>query len=444
MLSVLEAGLKEYVAKPDPSYHWELIDNHEIDESVQGYSLELTSQTWHGIVWKHALRVIVPMKMRDQKSNGILIIGGSRRLEKERIEKDLKRGKKVAKSVGAPVALLYDVPLQPLFGGLKEDKLLAETFTRYKDTNDETWPIIFPMVKSAVRAMDALQDFLSKVRGIKVKNFLVTGASKRGWTTWLTPVVDHRVFGIAPLVYDNLNLTRQMEYQLECWGKYSRSISAYTEKNLPQKLLKKEDPVSSLATMIDPYTFIREIKVPKLLVNGTNDPFWVIDAVNNYKDQLVGKTYLHYSPNAGHGLDKRRDEIISSIVTFFKSLDGRILMPEIEYDVLKMEQSYSLQYHSNIEPWEVSLITARSPVRDFRKSEWKELPLLEKRGRFSKTVSQIKGEYLAFYCQGVYYLDGEELVLSTPIQVLKPALVIKNDSDEETSKSGEKKEPVAR
>lgn len=38
-----------------------------------------------------------------------------------------------------------------------------------------------------------------------VEKFLVSGASKRGWTAWLVGGVDDRVVAIAPIVMDMLN-----------------------------------------------------------------------------------------------------------------------------------------------------------------------------------------------------------------------------------------------
>src|SRR5438093_4658446 len=108
----------------------------------------------------------------------------------------------LARKTRAPVAFLYHIPNQPLLDGKKEDALIAETFVRYLKTKDGAWPLLFPMVKSLVRAMDALQDFCKKELGLEIRRFIVSGASKRGWTTWLTGAVDPRVEAIVPVVID--------------------------------------------------------------------------------------------------------------------------------------------------------------------------------------------------------------------------------------------------
>ena len=44
---------------------------------------------------------------------------------------------------------------------------------------------------------------------------VVTGGSRRGWTTWLTAVADPQVAGIAPILIDMQNLREQLKHQLD-------------------------------------------------------------------------------------------------------------------------------------------------------------------------------------------------------------------------------------
>src|SRR5262249_13227942 len=158
---------------------------------------------------------------------------------------------------------LHQVPNQPLLGDKKEDALIAETFVRYLETKDENWPLLFPMVKSAVRAMDAVEEWSKKEGRPEVKRFVVSGASKRGWTTWLTGAVDKRVAAIAPMVIVTLNMRAQNPHQLEIWGRYSEQIEDYVSRGLTERL---ETPDGlKLWKMIDPYTYRDRFTMPKML-----------------------------------------------------------------------------------------------------------------------------------------------------------------------------------
>jgi len=218
--------LIEYVTKKADSFSWKLTDTKKTDAGTI-YDLDLVSQTWHDIKWEHKVQVFVHRDAKPQATMVLWNTGGTPNLLSGVL------GLQIAERVKAPVAFLYGVPKQPLFGGKREDALIAETFVRYLDSKDGSWPLLFPMVKSVVRGMDALQAFAKKEWDYEVKSFVITGASKRGWTTWLTAATgDNRVKAIAPIVIDTLNMPVQMKNQVAAFGKPSEMIKDYVQRKL--------------------------------------------------------------------------------------------------------------------------------------------------------------------------------------------------------------------
>src|SRR5207245_285409 len=143
--------------------------------------------------------------------------------------------------------------------------LIAETFVRYLESKDESWPLLFPMAKSLVRAMDALQAFAKQEWNVEVTHFVVSGGSKRGWTTWLTAAADARVKALAPCVIDTLNMAVQLPHQLRSYGRYSDMIGDYTKRGLVP--MPNTPEAKRLWMMVDPWMYRDRIKQPKLIVN---------------------------------------------------------------------------------------------------------------------------------------------------------------------------------
>src|SRR5262249_42931928 len=156
------------------------------------------------------------------------------------------------------------------------------------------------MTKSAVKAMDALQSFSDQAWKQKIEGFVVSGASKRGWTTYLTGASDPRVKAIAPMVFNNLKFSAQMPRQLALWGKYSEQIEDYTRRGLQQQMTS--DRGQQLTRMVDPWFYRDHLKMPKLLIHGANDRYWATDATALFWDDLSGEKSLLTVPNSGHGL----------------------------------------------------------------------------------------------------------------------------------------------
>jgi PhoPQ-activated pathogenicity-related protein len=420
--------LANYVRKADASYAWKLAGKTSSDTGTV-YELDLTSQTWHDITWTHKIQVFVPKGAKPQRTMVLWNQGGKPSAGSGLL------GLKIAEQVGAPVAFLYGVPNQPLLGGKSEDALIAETFVRYLETKDSTWPLLFPMVKSVTRAMDALQAFAKAEWQADVKDFVVTGASKRGWTSWLTAASgDTRVKAIAPLVIDTLNFPVQMKNQLTSFGKPSLMIHDYTERNLVP--IPDTGDGRHLWRMVDPWIYRHMVTVPKMIINGANDPYWPLDALNSYWDDLKGEKYILYVPNAGHNLRQKgedgKDELlpmraVSTLSAFCKCQVFDKKMPTYTWKYTAQPNGMQLEvgYEGTVKSQR--LWTADSPTRDFRPARWSERVLLSGSAtvEVSSPVSRAAAiplpetGFRAMFAETEFRIGDLAFPLSTQIRILE-------------------------
>jgi PhoPQ-activated pathogenicity-related protein len=405
---VARAGLDDYVKKPDSAFTWTVGETRTTKAGIVT-SLKLTSQVWQGITWTHDLRVYEPREMLYPDAMLLFITGGDN--DRQANDDDHKQGFSLAQVCGARVAVLPQVPNQPLLGGKTEDELIAETFVRYLQTKDENWPLLFPMVKSAVRAMDALEIWAKGQPHPPVTRFVVTGGSKRGWTTWLTGAVDDRVVAIAPLVIVMLNLGKQGPNQLKVWGQYSEQIHDYVERGLMETVATPEG--TALWKMVDPLTYRDRLTKPKLLINGSNDRYWTLNALDLYWNDLVGPKYLVELPNAAHDLKTHRDWAINGLGAFFRSMVTNRPMPHLTWDMAQGAGGEStLTVRATPAPLSTRIWTAHSQSRDFRESQWDSTPL--KVGEtITRVVQPVSSGYLAYFGELEYQIDGIPFHLTT-------------------------------
>jgi PhoPQ-activated pathogenicity-related protein len=408
----LPTALQEYVAAKDDAFAWTIRGKEEKNGCLV-YDIDLTSQEWQGITWKHAMSAFVPEGVRHTDIVLLFIMGGSTGGRPG--DGDLAMGAKLATIAQMPVAMLYQVPNQPLLGNRKEDDLISETFLRYLATKDAKWPLLFPMAKSAVKAMDALQQIAQQDHGATIERFVVTGGSKRGWTTWLSAVADKRVAGIAPIVIDTLNFRPQMKHQMETWGTYSEQIADYTSKGLVDVMEK--NPEIPLWRWVDPYTYRSELKLPKLLINGTNDRYWVIDALNLYWDDLVGPKHVFYVPNAGHGLDDGKEAALTTLAVFAQNVALDQPMPALTWLHDDDGNQLRLSVRSNPAPKAVKLWVARSDDKDFRPDRWNSTEVSANGdGAYVGQVEKPATGHVALFGEATYEFGPVQYGLSTQIR----------------------------
>lgn len=413
-------AMQAYLNNNDKLYKWELKESYTIG-NVKAYSILLTSQQWHEFLWTHQLTILVPA---ENKYDGALlfITGGSNKKGlpnwSGQTDSFVKSLSEVATKNKGIVALLKQAPNQPLYGDLTEDALISYTLHNFKEDGDYSWPLLFPMVKSAVKAMDAVQQFAKEKLNHTVNRFVVSGASKRGWTTWLTGANDDRVAAIAPMVIDILNMPVNLEYQIQMWKEYSVQIEDYVKLGIPQTA--KSEKGEAITTMVDPYSYRRKLTMPKMLFMGTNDEYWTVDAIKHYIDSIPGQNFVHYVPNVGHDLGDKK-QAITALSAFFGETLAKTPYPVCTPEIIYSKKGITLKVKTTPELLvDAILWTTNSADTDFRNDKWegKSLGLTKKMPVVTSTQSFPSTGYRAFYLD-LKYKDpnGGEYTESTRMYV---------------------------
>lgn len=413
-------ALQRYLSNGDNNFTYEVRDSGKIG-NTKTYQILLTSQKWRGIIWRHQLTVMMPSRIEHKGSLLIISGGGNTNEQPNWSTRDglWAPAAQIAETNRSIVAILKQTPNQPLMEGRKEDGLISYTLQQYKNDGDYEWPLLFPMVKSALRSMDAIQDFTTKRSSLPVEEFLVAGASKRGWTTWLTAAAgDKRVKAIAPMVIDMLNMPVSLNAQLKAYGAYSEQIEDYVKLEIPQSTGSKKG--KEVTTMIDPYSYKEKLTVPKLIFIGTNDEYWTVDAIKWYINDLPGQTMIHYVPNAGHDLGGGVQALQTLNAFYGKMLQNKpypILKNSSKLENGKLKLSISA---NTDELQEVSIWSSNSTDMDFRKEKWSAQSIGKGTAENEIEVELPKEGYKAFYidfkykgAEGPYISSTRMYLLST-------------------------------
>jgi PhoPQ-activated pathogenicity-related protein len=356
----------------------------------------MTSQTWRGIPWKHQLFVLRPSKLSKGVRHGLLFVGGGGwkpEYEGERKQAALPGEAllfaRLAEAIAAPVAVLRQVPFQPLFERT-EDALIAYTFDQYLKSGEDDWPLLLPMVKSAVRAMDALQS-------------TVTGASKRGWTAWLTAATDKRVMAVAPMVIDVLNMRPQLDHQRATWGGLSDKIGDYTAIDLPARLATERG--EALLATVDPFRYRERLTQPKLILLGTNDRYWPLDSLKLYWPELPNPKHVLYVPNQGHSL-RDIERVIGGVSAVHRYAAAGKPLPQTAWSFSGRPDTLGIHVTADRPTGGTLIWSAHSPTLDFREARSTSSKCAKTYGAYTCSVTRAKDGYMAVFAETSFQDEG--------------------------------------
>ncbi len=431
-----QTALDRFVVKPDLNYAYDRTGDTE-SFFHQTIFFKLTSLEWrepHEVdrtLWEHDVFVTIPRIKYTGKGTVLLLIdGGSNgdRLSDELID----ASQALATAAGMIVAVVRQVPNQPLYFADEteprtEDEILAYSMDKFLDTGDEEWPVHLAMTKSVMRAMDLIDQYLPR-HGERVDDFILMGASKRGWTAWLTAAVDPRVKAIMPISADLLNLHQQFPHHWEAYGLYAPALQDYAEFDLPCRTQSKRG--RALWDIIDPYSYRDRYTMPKLVISSAGDQFFVTDSSRYYYDQLPDPKLVRYTFNTDHSQGGNVDavlDLLSAAMLWVDDVTGSGQGPEYAWtfeddDGIRVEVVHKT-------PDRVYLWQAHNPQgRDFRLetfgANWVRTELSGENGVYIARVDPPEAGYKAFAVEMVYKAHGLadlfdlEQVFTTEVRII--------------------------
>ena len=415
----LQTDLDAYVHKDDASFNYVIEKVQEFD----GYfvhSIRMNSQNFlqskgvNKTSWSHWLTVIEPKEVKAETALLVISSGDTN----DPMPKAQDALIEIALASNSLVAELKAIPNQPLkFSDESfdrwEDAIIAYTWNKFFLTGETRWPARMAMTKSAIAAMDTIQAVFKRNN---VNSFVVTGASKRGWTTWTAAATDNRVIAIIPLVIDMLNIKPSFEHHWQAYGFWAPAIQDYVDMNTMDWWGSPE--AEALFKLVDPYSYKDRYQFPKYIINAAGDEFFIPTSSQFYYDQLPGEKHIRYVPNVGHNLNG--SYILEAIASFYISILNNSPRPEYSWNFLKNGQ---IEFTSDNQPSEVKLWWADNPSsRDFRLDvigkSWKSKSIkINAEGKYISSIDKPEEGWRAYFVEAIYGSNPRPFIITSEVKV---------------------------
>jgi PhoPQ-activated pathogenicity-related protein len=125
---------------------------------------------------------------------------------------------------------------------------------------------------------------------------------------------------------------------------------------------------------VDPYAYRDRYTIPKLLLLGSNDPYWTVDSLRHYWADLPEPKLVCQTPNAGHDLGDGR-QAGAALAAFYQMVADRQPLPAMTWTFTDSPEGAGAEVKVSPAAREFTLWTADSQDRDFRDEKWSAQPV---------------------------------------------------------------------
>ncbi|EJV6180597.1 PhoPQ-activated pathogenicity-related family protein [Salmonella enterica] len=295
---------------------------------------ELLSQHWSPddmvtpAQWRHNVDIYIPETAKEHHAlvvvnnginydKGVQITGKPGDFPQETLAS-------ISRDTNTIVISVSDIPNQYLTfqddkKPLKEDESVSRSWALFMEAPEQRklMPLNIPMVTALSQAMRLAKKELTQWN---INSFIITGISKRGWTTWLSAIADPDVEAIVPFAIDLLDIDASLEH-----------------------------------------IYQPRLAIPKYIINASGDDFFVPDNTRFYYSKLPGVKSLRIVPNMNHYLINQFAE--ESLVPFINRFQSKKTLPQL----IGLIHHHLLTVYFSEAPVKVVRWTANNPnARDFR------------------------------------------------------------------------------
>jgi PhoPQ-activated pathogenicity-related protein len=346
--------------------------------------------------WWHLVYIITPSEIKTPGWKTLYVTGGQNDDKQyDANNMDMQLCGTLAMTTGQVTVSLFQVPNVPFYiksepnePRLTQDAALAHTFVHYMDyiknggneesLTDAEWIVLLPMVKAGFAAIKVVDEIMGDS---STSNWQVTGASKRGWTSWLMgavdasrPVEQQKIRSILPIVLDGLNFHEFFHLHYDIYGGWSFTMQKFVDVGFTGRIDTSE--MKSLLKIMDPYNYLDRLKgMPKFVSDSTGDEWFIPDDARNWIDKAKENGPIHLSmiPDADHSMVTGLASLIPNLGTFIHNVAQGVSNPNIEWTtdyengqiIVHIDEEYKDMKYT-VQMWHSTTCHGDSPRRDFR------------------------------------------------------------------------------